>query len=991
VNSFWQNNGAEPINYFTTTWVVPPAPSSDDGQTVYLFNGLQPSTGTTWILQPVLQWGPSAEGGGAYWAIGNWYVPPPNLGLTAQQTSLIQVNPGDELQGVMVLTAQSASDFSYVSKFIGHSSIDLTVTDIPVLDQAFETLECYGKTKDSTTNTYPLTSCADYPATAVTVMRDIQITTGAAGATGTDADLQWTPQVNFTDCGQNCVIVSNDSPGGAVYLYYDQPAQNSYFINDNSFGKDQVSHQIADAGGVFPAATYLALDGFTLQQLTIDQPQLAAPSVSGPFSALTGVTVDPSTTYQPSYDPTNLYTPQRFLFPFDVKFTAAALSSDFPANGVTQAVLDGSITIGSASSPSQQTLNAKTLIDLAAGADPYFANVDPKQGNVSYLSQDLRVFTITPTADGYAPIGGVAWNFQGGSPTQLDTPAAYQYIRDLLASCFNATYSDPSGIDPFDVNSPILPAQGSVYGGDSSVTPASLDPSLFPPMALNYNFAIARVRLQGSSGMAGQASNVKVFFRLFTTQTFDTDYINAAAAVSPGDPNITYPSSPPGSPDQPASPLPGTDASGTINGSSLPYFAAANQSDLNAGGANNQTIVIPAGRDKTWTYFGCFLNVYDPTYLIGGHDSQYWLVGGSHSCLVAQIAYDGLPIKNSNGVIENPGNCPQLAQRNLQITPSGNPGFPGTHLIPQSFDTRPSPQPTDLPLGGYPDELMIDWGDTPPGTTATIYWPQVDSADVLALAASLYPSSTLASAGPRTLTCLVTRDMTYIPVPTGSGESFAGLITLRLPVGIRAGNTFNVVLRRITSRRHDQPAVLDVGQGKVTAETRREQAFNWRYVVGAFQMTIPVEEDAAILPGEENLLAVLKWRLGLIGPDNRWYHVLKAWISVVEQRVRGLGGDPAEIEPNQLGNAPLLGRRRRPRHEDLESATGKVIAIRYNRFGDFEGFELLTLDGQELDFHGREPRIEHLVRDAWLARHLITVWAPKHDRHWPQAVVLRRP
>ena len=57
----------------------------------------------------------------------------------------------------------------------------------------------------------------------------------------------------------------------------------------------------------------------------------------------------------------------------------------------------------------------------------------------------------------------------------------------------------------------------------------------------NYNFAIARVRLKGSSGPSAAANNVKVFFRLFTTQTFDTDFINSPSAVTSADPNVTYP------------------------------------------------------------------------------------------------------------------------------------------------------------------------------------------------------------------------------------------------------------------------------------------------------------------------------------------------------------------------------------------------------------------------------------------------------------------
>ena len=72
--SYWTNTGT-PITYFTTNWVVPSAPTSQASQTVFLFNGMQDgATSTSYIVQPVLQWGPSAAGGGKYWAITNWYV-----------------------------------------------------------------------------------------------------------------------------------------------------------------------------------------------------------------------------------------------------------------------------------------------------------------------------------------------------------------------------------------------------------------------------------------------------------------------------------------------------------------------------------------------------------------------------------------------------------------------------------------------------------------------------------------------------------------------------------------------------------------------------------------------------------------------------------------------------------------------------------------------------------------------------------------------------
>src|SRR5262249_32942849 len=52
----WTNNTGAPISLFSTTWVVPPAPATQSGQLIYLFNGIQNSG---FIYQPVLQWGSS--------------------------------------------------------------------------------------------------------------------------------------------------------------------------------------------------------------------------------------------------------------------------------------------------------------------------------------------------------------------------------------------------------------------------------------------------------------------------------------------------------------------------------------------------------------------------------------------------------------------------------------------------------------------------------------------------------------------------------------------------------------------------------------------------------------------------------------------------------------------------------------------------------------------------------------------------------------------
>ena len=58
------------IEWLSATWAVPSNPSSNTGQTVYLFPGLEPATTGDTILQPVLAWnGLYAPAG---WAIYSW-------------------------------------------------------------------------------------------------------------------------------------------------------------------------------------------------------------------------------------------------------------------------------------------------------------------------------------------------------------------------------------------------------------------------------------------------------------------------------------------------------------------------------------------------------------------------------------------------------------------------------------------------------------------------------------------------------------------------------------------------------------------------------------------------------------------------------------------------------------------------------------------------------------------------------------------------------
>jgi hypothetical protein len=756
---------------------------------------------------------------------------------------------------------------------------------------------------------------------------------------------------------------------------YAPVVQNFYFvINKDDYGRDEVTDT-----PTWPLAFYLFLDGFSPNAVGASIPALTGSFNSANIPGLsithTGTTFDIGS----AGDNGNL--PQRIRFAYQVQFTNASLAVfPNPGNPPEAFTLAATLSVQGQNVP----FHPQGEFFLLSGADPYFTNINASN-NQFYLSQDLRVFTVTPAVNPQpVPVPG--------QPALADSvPGAYNYISQLITH-LNQTYGylnpaftppDTNVSDPLDS---LFPSQFAT-DGDSLVTQKSGSNN-------NYNFAIARVRLKGSPG-SQPANNVKVFFRIFTSQTFDTDFIDKASAVTSADPNVTYPSS--GSP--PQGPLPGTDGSNSINGSSLPFFAnnnfASGPTDYTAGGPNNQTITIPPGQDYAWAFFGCFLNVWDTSNTFAGKDPQQWLPGSGHVCLVAQIAYDDAPIINANGVIETPENSDKLAQRNLQVTPSGNPGFPATHRVPQTIDVRPSPpaQSTDTTsILSYPDEMMIDWGKTPIGSVANIYWPGVSASSVLQLAATFYGGHMLTAADAHTIQCKVVSPITFVPIPAGAGGSFAGLFTVDLPNGISVGQEFDIVVRRITTKQIAlPPPPPQLQRGKAAPQSKVAKTVVWRYITGSFLVRIPVEKEHKILPVDENLLAVLKWRLGFIGTNNRWYPVLLRWISQLSGRIIGMGGDPGKIPPSPNGYQPPPSTGHgEPGHPRKHCYTGKVAELLYNCFGEFEGFELETCCCERHSFRVCGSDLEKLIHRAWLERFTIMVCACAHDAHKVESVALLR-
>jgi len=117
---------------------VPPAPAFDDGQILYYWNGVEPSDNSA-VLQPVLQWGSTPAGGGAYWGVASWYV----SSINAFFTEIMRVNEGDVVTG----DNKILSNGSWVitgGKRVSPQTVSLTYKP-PRTDYtyAFQVLEAY--------------------------------------------------------------------------------------------------------------------------------------------------------------------------------------------------------------------------------------------------------------------------------------------------------------------------------------------------------------------------------------------------------------------------------------------------------------------------------------------------------------------------------------------------------------------------------------------------------------------------------------------------------------------------------------------------------------------------------------------------------------------------------------------------------------------------------------------------------------------------------
>jgi hypothetical protein len=740
-----------------------------------------------------------------------------------------------------------------------------------------------------------------------------------------------------------------------------------FIISDRSeIGKDE-AQALIDSGQSIQDAFYVVVQGLAPSDLGILSisplnpplaqvaPQLAlTPVPSGMLVTVSDIAFENSS---------DIHQVQRITFGCNVAFTS---TNAFTAEDVPITI---TATIAG--------LSGSAPIDLTLQQHPYMVD-----GTTSWLSADTRVFKLQP---------GGSFTIAGAQTTLQNDPNGF--IKDLIDSLRTLAHSN--------VSTQVAQANSWFDALPPDEAGAQLEWSQMLNGAPVYNFGICRVRYRAE---VNPATNVRAFFRLFPAMTTSTDY-QPATTYRPGG--------------QPGTKIP---LLGIVGGEvvTIPFFAeprrpATDNLNLQQDPKNIDTLPTNAQGNETYSFFGCWLDINQPNdkrfpimpFPVDGGpftgpeplQSIADLIRGVHQCLVAEIAFDLDPIPTG----ATTANSDKLAQRNLSIDHSDNPGSIDTHRVQHTFTFRPTavnPGP-----GKHPDELMIRWGTTPRGTVATFYLPDVSGSEIIRLADHLYSRHSLTLADPHTIRAEVRGGVTYLPIPSGTVGDLAGLLTVDLPATVRRDQTFRVVLHQVVDGPAARPRPLLSRPGVLAAQRERRSArlaaaaaarvSSAHHILGAFQFSILVRTRDEIRPGIERTLTNLQRVINTVPIENRWHPVLLRYLQQITARVRSLGGEqvpppggekprpqPPALLPSALAEVG-------PREARVEFE-GKVAGIRFDRFGDFEGFILETEEGSH-DFFSREREIETLVTKMWRERTVILVTAERHDEHKAQSIVLLRP
>ncbi|MGA8576054.1 MAG: tyrosinase family protein [Candidatus Cybelea sp.] len=645
---------------------------------------------------------------------------------------------------------------------------------------------------------------------------------------------------------------------------YDTAPHSSYVIaNQDIFSTSQAAVSLT-----FSKAIYVIYDGF--QPREVGTPTASQPSITfsiGGAPANTITAVNPQVLFEdPSGAPDM---PQRIAIAYDITFTN---TTEFPtvAGAETAVTMQVTLNYTVGGTTVAATDQSSAMLLLVNQPSPYMVDIDPTipppgPTNPYWLSTDTRVFQIKQGA----AIVGI---------TQNADPFAF--ITGLVGH-FNGLTNDN--------NHPFL----TQLSQDENVSQVELSPTVGGTPVFNY--AVAKIRYRGNV----PAQNVSAFFRAFKTMVSSLDYDHTAGPTG----NYRRFGNAPG-----AAPLLGIQSSEIA---SIPFFAKARVNPQTQSMTaqtddpiNTQISFLGNGQDEVF-YCGAWLDIndignsrfpFDPTSDPGGVDGPYQnplltiqqLVTGLHYCLVAEVFFwppgtgsDPIPVGAT------PASSDRLAQRNLSIDASGNPGWPSTHTVQHTLMVKPSSIPPGKTFNDAvtreglvgPDELMIEWGNVPRHTKATLFFPELQADEILALTSMRQHPATLAKVDVNTIS-VTPSDVTFIPLPVRASGNLACLMTLILPQGVRVGQVFK----------------MSVQQCSGVAILRRA-----RKMLGAFQFNVPVATDPELLPKVTRNLSILRYIQLTVPSASRWQPIFTRWLNSLAAKVYGLGGDPTQVLPSPTG------------------------------------------------------------------------------------------
>ncbi|HEY7773104.1 MAG TPA: hypothetical protein VIC26_07970, partial [Marinagarivorans sp.] len=446
---------------------------------------------------------------------------------------------------------------------------------------------------------------------------------------------------------------------------------------------------------------------------------------------------------------------QRFTFRYDIEFTNPSETFDFddsPRNITIEARLQ--------STYENINITKNAILQLTKSSNPFM--LDSVAGETPHwLSTDLRSFHVTANT-----------SFLGQTLTGTNQDAAIAYLQNVLNNMTNAQFENDLSI---------LQQESSLYKFPKNDDDVNV-----------FNFAIARVRLHPASA---NAENVRVFFRIFTSQSTALEYRVIAGEPVNGYLKATNDGGP--------IPIPGVTANG-MEWLSFPFFGEKKRYSSPPEEQTDENNVKNVNAEEGYAFFGVLIdNNRNQPYLRANPTDDEDApktplmdhLMGEHQCMVAQIEYDGTPIPSGS----RPSNSDKLAQRNLAISEVANPGLDSSRVALHTFEIRASE--TVLTKETAPDELLLEWTNRAPvDTVVKIFVPSWDANDVIALADRLYVNHQLKLEDEHTIS-LPSTGIRYIPIPP-SVSNQTGVIMADLPLGITKGQRFDISIRQISNKGH---------------------------------------------------------------------------------------------------------------------------------------------------------------------------------------------